>query len=173
MVSEGAFRTDLYTRISDLTVALPPLRQRLEDIPLLLRHLIRKHDGGHRHLTVEVVEHLCCRPWPGNVRELESVIRRALHRAMGKGTPPYQSPAPYHSFKQADAMPLEPGVVAELRFDLLPTSYLFERGHRVRVAIGCADHTVFELRPSHPPQLQMHRSAEHPSHIVLPTMPEV
>ncbi len=78
MVSEGMFRADLYARISGLTVPLPPLRRRLEDIPLLLHHLIAKHDDGHRQITVEIAEQLLCRPWTGNVRELESVVRRAL-----------------------------------------------------------------------------------------------
>jgi len=127
MVSEGSFRADLFARISDLIVALPPLRSRLEDIPLLLRHLIHKHDGGHRRLSVEVVEHLCCRPWEGNVRELESVIRRTLLLAGERSTLapedfqdpdlalPTPAPAPPAAGPGASSPSGEPAEVRELK----------------------------------------------------------
>ena len=77
-VDQGRFRADLYARLAELVLPLPPLRDRREDIPLLLRAFLAKHGGAGRTLPVEVVEHLCCQGWPFNIRQLESAVRRAL-----------------------------------------------------------------------------------------------
>jgi DNA-binding NtrC family response regulator len=77
-VGAGRFRPDLYARLAVLVVNLPPLRDRIEDVPLLLRHFLAKHGGGERTVTVEAIEDLCARRWPLNIRQLESSIRRAL-----------------------------------------------------------------------------------------------
>jgi transcriptional regulator with GAF, ATPase, and Fis domain len=78
-VREGAFRQDLYYRLAVVTVHVPPLRERAEDIPLLVAHFIAKYAEG-RSLRVEraALEALCAYPWPGNVRQLENEVRRAL-----------------------------------------------------------------------------------------------
>jgi two-component system response regulator AtoC len=78
-VKEGKFREDLYYRINVVTIRLPPLRERREDIPLLAEHFAAKHgrpDGAA--VTPEARELLVGYDWPGNVRELENVIARAL-----------------------------------------------------------------------------------------------
>jgi two-component system, NtrC family, response regulator AtoC len=78
-VKEGKFREDLYYRINVVTIRLPPLRERREDIPLLAEHFAAKHgrpDGAA--VTPEARELLIGYDWPGNVRELENVIARAL-----------------------------------------------------------------------------------------------
>ena len=78
-VREGAFREDLLARISQLQLELPPLRDRLEDIPLLIHHFLeRQGRGSGGGLAVEVTETLCCRPWPRNVRQLQNAVLRAL-----------------------------------------------------------------------------------------------
>ncbi len=81
-VQDGAFRSDLFFRISTLTVVVPPLRDRVEDIPLLADHLVERiarDMGRHRaHLTPEAVVTLQEYAWPGNVRELRNVIERAV-----------------------------------------------------------------------------------------------
>jgi transcriptional regulator with GAF, ATPase, and Fis domain len=77
-VRAGKFRADLYARIAELVIHLPPLRERIEEIPLLVGHFIAKHGDGRRVASVVALEQLCCRPWPFNVRELESAVRRAL-----------------------------------------------------------------------------------------------
>ncbi|HSO22111.1 MAG TPA: sigma-54 dependent transcriptional regulator [Chondromyces sp.] len=82
MVAEGAFRQDLFYRLVVFPIALPPLRDRREDIPLLVEHFLEKHarDAGKRVTRVEsrAMEALMEHGWPGNVRELENVIHRTL-----------------------------------------------------------------------------------------------
>jgi uncharacterized protein len=95
---------------------------------------------------------------------------RAIHRRLSDATPPYRQVVPYRTFKRADAQPLVPGEIAELRFDLLPTSYLFQRGHRLRVAIAGADASHFAILPGGPPTVQVHRSRLHNSRIELPVI---
>jgi transcriptional regulator of acetoin/glycerol metabolism len=78
-VREGRFRGDLLARLDGLTVRLPPLRQRKEDVPLLFSQLLREHTKG-RAPAVEgdVVERLCVHDWPFNVRELVQLARQLL-----------------------------------------------------------------------------------------------
>ena len=81
LVERGAFRHDLFFRLNVIQIALPPLRQRREDIPLLVTHFLRKHTPpGRRVPTVapSALECLLNYAWPGNVRELENTIERAV-----------------------------------------------------------------------------------------------
>ncbi len=82
-VAEGNFREDLYYRINTLTVLIPPLRDRPEDIPVLARHFLKQHATGEPpELTDETIETLVQYSWPGNVRELRNIIERlAILRA--------------------------------------------------------------------------------------------
>jgi two-component system NtrC family response regulator len=81
-VSDGLFREDLYYRLNVIHVDVPPLRERLEDIRLLVNHFIekyRKDEGkGKIELSPEVWQAFYAHAWPGNVRELENVIERAV-----------------------------------------------------------------------------------------------
>ncbi len=78
-VRRGRFREDLFYRLRVVTVRVPPLRERREDIPALVRHFLRRHaPGPPPPLDPETVELLVRYPWPGNVRELENEVRRAL-----------------------------------------------------------------------------------------------
>jgi DNA-binding NtrC family response regulator len=76
------FREDLYYRLKVITVSLPPLRMRKEDIPVLAMHFVEKHSANSRKKQVsikpEAIEKLTQHYWPGNIRELENVIKRAL-----------------------------------------------------------------------------------------------
>ncbi len=84
-ISTGAFREDLFYRLKVLHVALPPLRGRAEDLPVLVDHLVKRYAAGFRpHLTVRAQEALAAYPFPGNVRELENVIQHALVMANGR-----------------------------------------------------------------------------------------
>jgi transcriptional regulator with GAF, ATPase, and Fis domain len=65
------FREDLYYRLNVLTVALPPLRERKEDVPILIGHFMRR-EGPEMRLSRNVMEALTAYKWPGNIRELES-----------------------------------------------------------------------------------------------------
>lgn len=78
MVAAGTFRRDLFYRINVVTLALPPLRERPEDIPSLARRFLRENARpGLRDFDREVLNRLAAHPWPGNVRELKNVIQRA------------------------------------------------------------------------------------------------
>jgi len=81
MMEEGKFREDLYYRLHVITVQLPPLRERKDDIPILVQHFIEKYGKENNkpnlELTAEALDLLSDYDWPGNVRELENVIERA------------------------------------------------------------------------------------------------
>ena len=84
-VSRGAFRSDLYYRLNVVEVRIPPLRQRREDIPLLVDHFVRKltEHGRTVRLTPEAMAKLENHDFPGNVRELENIIERTLALSSG------------------------------------------------------------------------------------------
>ncbi|MBW2524450.1 MAG: sigma-54-dependent Fis family transcriptional regulator [Deltaproteobacteria bacterium] len=81
-VKRGAFREDLYYRLNVIVITLPPLRQRMEDVPLLVEHFISKYAARNSKqvdgITAEASEVLSGYYWPGNVRELENVVERAV-----------------------------------------------------------------------------------------------
>ncbi|MBW2731227.1 MAG: sigma 54-interacting transcriptional regulator [Deltaproteobacteria bacterium] len=78
MVDQGAFRQDLFYRVNVIRLEIPPLRDRPEDIPLLLAHLMQRHGGHKVTFTRAVLERLVAYGWPGNVRELENEVLRML-----------------------------------------------------------------------------------------------
>ena len=101
MVADGQFREDLYYRLNVIPVHLPPLRERKEDIPLLVQHFLEKFSGERdragkpsgdrkgspeRSITVsqEAMRRLMAYPWPGNVRQLENAIERAVAFSAGR-----------------------------------------------------------------------------------------
>jgi len=81
-VAAGTFREDLYYRLNVVHLTVPPLRDRVDDIPLLVEHFIRRynHEFGKRiqGLTPEALDALCAYRWPGNVRELQNVVERSI-----------------------------------------------------------------------------------------------
>jgi DNA-binding NtrC family response regulator len=113
MVREGHFREDLFYRLNVITIDLPALRQRREDIPLLANHFLKKYSDENelplRRITTEALRPLVSYSWPGNVRELENVVERAVvlsadtevgldllpDHVVGRGTPvPTMDPDP-------------------------------------------------------------------------------
>jgi DNA-binding NtrC family response regulator len=84
-VEAGRFRADLFYRINVIRIILPPLRERMEDIPLLVRHFVEKYAPG-RDIVVpdQVMARLLNHNWPGNVRELENAVQRGLALSHGK-----------------------------------------------------------------------------------------
>jgi formate hydrogenlyase transcriptional activator len=88
MVSERRFRADLYYRLNVFPIQLPPLRERIEDIPVLVRHFVREFAVQMNKAVEEVPERvmdaLCRYAWPGNIRELQNVIQRAVLLTEGR-----------------------------------------------------------------------------------------
>ncbi len=86
-VAVGAFRSDLYYRLSVFPIALPPLRERREDIPLLVEHFLERFNQRLskqvRRLTPDALATLMEHPWPGNIRELENLMERSVLLADG------------------------------------------------------------------------------------------
>jgi two-component system response regulator PilR (NtrC family) len=82
LMAESKFREDLFYRLNVITVQLPPLRRRREDIPLLIQHFLQKYAEENkrkvREVTADAMRILMDHPWPGNVRELENTIERAV-----------------------------------------------------------------------------------------------
>jgi nitrogen regulation protein NR(I) len=87
MIREGKFREDLFHRLNVVCLQLPPLRERREDIPVLVQHFLRKYAGdfgvGTPTISPDALPVLQADSWPGNVRELENVTRRLLLGARG------------------------------------------------------------------------------------------
>ncbi len=87
-IAEGRFREDLYYRLNVVPISVPPLRERAEDIPILVEYFIQRTAGRGgvpgRRFTPEAVRGLQQRPWPGNVRELRNAVERLLILAAGK-----------------------------------------------------------------------------------------
>ncbi len=85
--ADGKFRPDLYYRLGVFTIHLPPLRERGDDLPLLVRHYVRRfgRELGRevQEVAAEALERLRGYAWPGNIRELQSVLKQALLRASG------------------------------------------------------------------------------------------
>ncbi len=87
MMEDGKFREDLFYRLNVITITLPPLRARKDDIPILVQHFLRKYGEENRRegleLAPEALDLLTEYDWPGNVRELENVIERAVVLSSG------------------------------------------------------------------------------------------
>jgi DNA-binding NtrC family response regulator len=81
-MEDGSFRSDLYFRLNVVAIPLPPLRERREDLPLLIRHFLEKKSRAAgiamRSFTPEALDRMMSYDWPGNVRELENAVERAL-----------------------------------------------------------------------------------------------
>ena len=88
MVSQGTLREDLYYRLNVFPIHLPPLRERLDDLPLIVDHLVKKHAslaGGHvKSLSPALLPPMMSYPWKGNIRELENLIKRAIIKTQGE-----------------------------------------------------------------------------------------
>jgi|WetSurMetagenome_2_1015567.scaffolds.fasta_scaffold14579_2 DNA-binding NtrC family response regulator len=87
LIKKGEFREDLFYRLNVINIHLPPLRERMDDIPILARHFIEKYCVIHgkkvKTLSQEGLSLLVLRDWPGNIRELENVIERGIIMAPG------------------------------------------------------------------------------------------
>ncbi|MBV8457899.1 MAG: sigma-54-dependent Fis family transcriptional regulator [Acetobacteraceae bacterium] len=136
--AEGRFRADLYYRLGVFTVHLPPLRERGDDLPVLVRHFLRRFSkelGREvREVAPEALGRLRAYGWPGNVRELQSVLKQALLRASGTVLLP--AFLPDLSTSSGEPAPTAPagadlGLEAFLRQPLGPDTHdLYAEAHR-------------------------------------------
>jgi DNA-binding NtrC family response regulator len=112
-VEEGLFRADLYYRLNVLSIYLPPLRERREDIPLLVRRFIKEfssqHDRPFRGISGEAMEILMGYAWPGNVRELRNLVESMVVLAPGREIGPEDIPRPIRDGGAARFLPVHVG----------------------------------------------------------------
>jgi len=108
-VRAGDFRRDLYYRLNVLSIHLPPLRERREDIPILVRRFVsefsRTHDREFRGLTPEALDILLAYQWPGNVRELRNLIESMVVLAPGSVIRPEDIPAEIRAGRGTSLLP--------------------------------------------------------------------
>ena len=109
MMEEGRFREDLFYRLHVISIHLPPLRDRKDDIPLLAQHFLGKYGDENRktgmELAPDVLDLLTDYDWPGNVRELENVIERAV--VLSRGDTLTESDLPEAITRSSGAAPRE------------------------------------------------------------------
>jgi two-component system nitrogen regulation response regulator GlnG len=122
LIARGRFRADLYYRLKGFVISLPPLRERPEDLPALLAHLLERFRGplGHpvERVAPEVLTRLRQHAWPGNVRELEGCLKQALLHARGPVLRLDDLPAELTRFPPADADGDTDGLLAYIRQQL-------------------------------------------------------
>ncbi len=142
-VADGAFREDLYFRLNVLSLRLPPLRERPEDIVALARHFAKKHAIANglpeRPLTAEALARLRAHHWRGNVRELENCIHRAVLLAAGEvidaGAIDLRAPPAAAAAGPVPGSPAAVGrTVAEMERDLILQTLEHTLGNRTRAA---------------------------------------
>ncbi|MDH3285565.1 MAG: sigma 54-interacting transcriptional regulator, partial [Acidobacteriota bacterium] len=148
LVADGRFREDLLYRIDVLRIVLPPLRERLEDLPLLARHLLERmaDQFGPLELAGEMMEKLATWSWPGNVRELENVLTRlALHARSGRIDIEALSADPDLGGKLGAPPRTSAAGLRQVERDAIRRALLITGGNRVRAArlLGIGRATIF------------------------------
>jgi two-component system, NtrC family, response regulator AtoC len=145
MIANGSFREDLYWRLNVIPVTLPPLRDRREDIPLLVKHFFEKFgEGRPLQATQSALRALMGYHWPGNVRQLENAIERAVALSAGrteiddKDLPPEVRAAaeqvrPPHHQCPADGLDLT-AYLSSIERDLIAQALQHTQGNRNRAA---------------------------------------
>jgi two-component system response regulator AtoC len=107
-VKRGEFREDLFYRINVVPILLPPLRERKEDIPLLIEHFIKKFNSENQKnvkgITSEALQALMNYDWPGNVRELENLIERVVALTQNEYIRPEELPIPFTSISRTNGL---------------------------------------------------------------------
>lgn len=130
LVAAKQFREDLYYRLNVLTVLIPPLRERVDDIPLLVDHFLKRHGASNpvaaTQCSTAALENLMSYSWPGNVRELDGVIQRALTLADG----PCLQPENFDIFAKQEASSRKRLGLAEAKLEVVGE---FERTYLVNL----------------------------------------
>jgi DNA-binding NtrC family response regulator len=145
MVAEGTFREDLYYRLHVIPIHLPPLRERRDDIPVLVKHFLEKFaPGAAMQVSQGAMRALMAYQWPGNVRQLENAIERAVALSAGRReiavgdlpaevqTTPETAETPFVEFPD-DGLDL-PAYLATIERDLIQRSLERTGGNRNKAA---------------------------------------
>jgi two-component system, NtrC family, response regulator AtoC len=144
MVSEGSFREDLYYRLNVIPIQLPPLRERRDDIPILVKHFLEKFSASTATVSQGAMRLLMAYPWPGNVRQLENAVERAVALSAGRETLDVADlPSEVQTTTQPAATPFVdfpddgldmPSYLAAIEKDLIQRALDRTRGNRNRAA---------------------------------------
>jgi len=141
-IAGGTFRPDLYYRLNVLRIAVPPLRERKEDIPLLLDHFMgcysRQPGAPARRLSAEALAVLVAYSWPGNIRQLKNVVERLAFSRCGATIEPNDLPrelrdAPYVNAAGGD----EPTGAAQLAVEAELLSRMLQGGESFWSVVHC------------------------------------
>ncbi|MBZ5588657.1 MAG: sigma-54 dependent transcriptional regulator [Acidobacteriia bacterium] len=141
-VGGGRFRRDLYYRLKVVTIALPPLRQRVEDIPLLVAHFVDRFNGELGRQITRVAPPLLAvlrsHPWPGNVRELRNVVENMVLFCRGDELTVADLPPEYSDSRpvamQHQAAEWIPRQMAEIEKEAILRTLELTKGHRAKAA---------------------------------------
>lgn len=150
LVHEGKFREDLYYRINVIRLTLPPLRDRMEDIPLLVSHFIERHNAIQQKniggITDEALACLMSHDYPGNIRELENIIERAFILCKGGMIEPHHMPESIYMQRPAPGrQPLESLSVKDMEAIFLTNALRRNDWNRIKTArqLGMHKSTLF------------------------------
>jgi DNA-binding NtrC family response regulator len=150
-VLEGAFREDLYYRLNVVSIRVPPLRERLEDVPLLARHFLAKYAAAAGKeapaLAPETLARLAAHPWPGNVRELEHAIERAVALAASPLILPEDLPPDVRGAPRAAPTPPRRMTLEEMKRWYVGTVLEETGGNKLRAAeiLGIDRRTLYRM----------------------------
>lgn len=152
LIKEGKFREDLYFRLNVVSIKLPPLRERKEDIPLLidvfLREFLQTHNKTISYISPEARKILCNYPWPGNVRELKNCIESMV--VVGTKNTLDIEDIPEHILQRSDKTPASPSLLGgitmeEAERELIKNTLATVGGNREEAAkmLGIGERTLY------------------------------
>ena len=149
VVREGKFREDLFYRLSVIPIQIPPLRERKEDIPLLVEHFVQRYSTQFRKKVGQVspdgMKLMMDYSWPGNIRELKNAIERAMilvdkdpidvaHLPIRISAPSSVSPMPRASGNSLVHLPSEGAGLEEIEKNLLEQALEYSHGNKTRAS---------------------------------------
>ena len=157
LAARGRFRADLAHALSTLTIAVPSLSKRPEDLPLLAQHLVEQENCGNSRkfsgFAVDALDQLAAYRWPGNVKELQQVVRESCGRALG----PYITPADLpnrlrhdqfvaaHPPRKAEKIDLDK-FLADIEREILERALAAAKGNKTRAATWLGIHRARLIR---------------------------
>ena len=147
-VAEGRFRDDLFFRLNVVSITIPPLRDRTEDVPLLVEHFFKVHSQGTKpkKMSPKAMRLALNYDWPGNVRELENAVQRAIVLSRGETVFPEHLPAKIQAAGGEDGADRvgEGKTIREVERDIIVKTLKQTEGNRTRAAeiLGIARRTL-------------------------------